>query len=141
MPGIKALVKRYNSLRDQLAAELRAARRNRPLPAYLDEATLFNQENNGELWEDVVNINVDNDDAQAPPRWMVDEDTRQAITATLALDRATEELGRLDGEDEALALWLIANLESLKHLLCYGEGRLLQAKFLLSNNETELLHR
>lgn len=82
---------------------------------------LFNPNTSAQLWEDVGSINLE-ESGEVPPRWMVDDQMRQAIQATLSLQRAREELQRLQAETDVLAKWLINNLVGIDGILRHCKG-------------------
>ena len=111
---------KYNQLRDELVFEARKAKSTIALPNPLVVEDLFNPEAGAQLWED-VGLDVMGFDDEPPP-WMADEKMREAITATLLMDRAQEELQRLKLEVEVFALWVLNNLMALSTVQQHSKG-------------------
>ena len=72
IPGIHALVKKYNALRDRLLESLGQSPHSHSVPNPLIEANLFNPNGNTNIWQD-IGLDPDADDADEPPLWMGDE--------------------------------------------------------------------
>lgn len=80
------------------------------IPKELDIDRLFNLDLDESVWEDA---GLDLDEGDAPPAWLADDATREGIKAVHMLDRASEELVRLQHEFRALALWLTEEFEAI----------------------------
>jgi hypothetical protein len=121
IPGIHALVKKYNALRDCLLESLGQSPHRHSVPNPLIEANLFNPDGNTDIWQD-IGLDPNADDADEPPLWMGDERMKAAILAVLAVDRASEELKRLSLEVAALAEWITEQLRAYSHSIknCTG---------------------
>jgi len=67
---------------------------------------------------------LDLDDGDTPPAWLTDEATREGIKAVHILDRAHEELLRLQHEFDALILWLSEELQAVECAQVHCKGKL-----------------
>ncbi|KAL1741682.1 hypothetical protein HDZ31DRAFT_44895 [Schizophyllum fasciatum] len=103
---VKTTVRKYNQLCRELAALIkrrarRAACSIRPL-SELPPSGFWDLDIDNPCWDD---LRFDAHDSAQAPRWMADDDMRQAIRGQLLLDRCAEEAARLAHERENALDW------------------------------------
>ena len=121
-PGIKKLARRYNEICARLGdmKQRSATHSKKQIPKELEIDQLFNIDLDESIWEDA---GLDLEDGETPPAWLADEATREGIKAMHILDRAGEELLRLQHEFRALVLWLSEELDAVKSAKICCEGK------------------
>jgi hypothetical protein len=82
------------------------------VPKQLSSDKLWDLDVDDELWMDLARDSQQQDDA--PSRWLYDQPTQRGIRAMLDLQRAEEEIERLQHESGAMYKWLRGQGEQLK---------------------------
>lgn len=120
-PGIKALARRFNLLRNELATHRSRPRHSSiPLPPALDIAQLFNPDANPEMWNNVM---ANTEEGQDMPAYLVHPEVQQGILGWLTLQRCTEEEARLMAEISLLLQWISARIRQIHAALKLSTGK------------------
>lgn len=94
-----------------------AARFRLPNPIDLD--LLYRSDVDKNIWADAA---FDWEQANSPPRWMVDDNMKRAINGMLLHERCEEEKERIDMEVGTMRLWLDERRDKLGHALEVFKG-------------------
>lgn len=120
-PAIKKLVKRYNTLCNELK-QLQARshqHKRKSIPKPLEVLALFTLAEDDNVWED-AGLDLDEDDH--PPAWLADESTRSGIKAMHIHDRAVEDILRLKEQMKALVMWLKDEMSAIRKAISQCQG-------------------
>lgn len=105
-PGIQTLARNYNKLCEDLKRliQQKKAPRGAVVPLQINLQSLFQLDVDDSIWED-IGLTGENDDGQAVPGWLGDEEIRKGIRALLEFRRCEEEKRRLITERLSMQQW------------------------------------
>lgn len=106
-PSVLNVVKTYNELRSQMITLLERGQApvGATIPMEINRDRVFAMDVDNNIWQDIGL--TEEDDGQAIPLWLGDENVRRGIRARLELDRCIEEEARLRRERSTIQEWFI----------------------------------